>query len=72
MPEEPSEQKYALASAGGGCFFGSRERHVWYAREGCGGVNTIQSPKLVDWDLTKDSRHLNSFRKTHVLNNIAN
>ena len=48
MPKEPSEQKNSLAGAGGGRFFRSRERHVWYAREGYGGANAIQSPKLVD------------------------
>ena len=37
-----------------------------------GGANAIQSPKLVDWDLTKDSRHLSSCQMTHVSNNIAN
>ena len=72
MPKEPSEQKNALAGAGGGRFFRSRERHVWYAREGYGGANAIQSPKLVDYDLTKDSRHLSSCQMTHVLNSIAN
>ena len=51
--------------------FCSLERHVWYAREGCGGGNAIQSLKLVDWDLTKDSRHLSSCQMTHVLNSIA-
>ena len=72
MPKEPSETKIALAGAGGGRFFCSRERHVWYAREGYGDANAIQSPKLVDCDLTKDSRHLSSCQMTHVLNNIAN
>ena len=36
MPKEPSEQKNSLAGAGGGRFFRSRERHVWYAGEGYG------------------------------------
>ena len=54
MPKDPSEQKNALAGSGGGQFFHSREKHIWYAREGYGGVNVIQSPKLVDWGLTKD------------------
>ena len=72
MPKEPSETKIALAGAGGGRFFCSRERHVWYAREGYGDANAIQSPKLVDCDLTKDSRHLSSCQMTHVLNSIAN
>ena len=60
MPKEPSEQKNARAGAGGGRFFRSWERHVWYARGGYGGANAIQSPKLVDWGLTKDSRHLST------------
>ena len=47
----------SLAGAGGGKFFGSRKRHVWHAREGYGGANAVQSPKLVDWRLTKDARH---------------
>ena len=34
--------------------------------------NAIQSPKLVDYDLTKDSRHLSSCQMTHVLDSIAN
>ena len=72
MPKEPSEQKNSLAGAGGGRFFHSRERHDWYAREGDGGANAIQSPKLVDYDLTKDSRHLSSCQMTHVLNSAAN
>ena len=38
---------------GSGRFFHSREGHVWYAREGYGGANAIQGPKLVDYDLTK-------------------
>ena len=33
--------------------------------------NAIQSPKLVDYDLTKDSRHLSSCQMTHVPNSIA-
>ena len=54
MPEELSEQKNApLADVGGGRFFGGRERCVWRAREGHGGADAVQSPKLVDWDLTK-------------------
>ena len=53
-------------------FFGSRERHVWYAREEYRDANATQSPTLVDWDLIKDSRHLLSCQMTHVLNNIAN
>ena len=55
MPKETSEQKekHTLAGAGGGWFFGSRERHVWRAREGCGVANAVQSRKLVDCDLTK-------------------
>ena len=72
MPKEPLEQKNALAGARGGRFFCSRERHVWYARGGYGGANAIQSPKLVDCDLTKDSRHLSSCQMTHMQNNIAN
>ena len=44
-----------LASTGGWRFFGSRERHAWHAREGYGSANAVQSPKLVDWDPTKDS-----------------
>ena len=38
----------------------------------CIDLMIIQSPKLVDLDLTKDSRHLSSCQMTHVLNNIAN
>ena len=72
MPKEPSEPKNALAGAGGGQFFHSRERHVWDTREGYGGANAIQGPKLIDCDLTKDSRHLSSCQMTHVLNSIAN
>ena len=72
MPEEPSEQKHALAGAGGGRYFGSRERHVWYAREGGGGADAVQSPNLVDSDLKQNSRHLSSCQMTHVLNNMAN
>ena len=48
MPKEPSEPKNALAGAGDGRFFRSRERHVWYARERYRGANAIQGPKLVD------------------------
>ena len=54
MPKEPSEQKNALAGAGGERLFRSRERHVWYAREGYGGATAIQSPKLVGCVLTKE------------------
>lgn len=46
MPKEPSEQKNSLAGAGGGRFFRSRERHVWYAREGYGGVKCYPEPKI--------------------------
>ena len=59
MPKEPLEKKKRL--------FGSRERHVWYVRGGYGGVDTVQSPKLVDWDLRKDSRQLSSYQMSHVL-----
>ena len=61
-----------LASAGDWQFFRSGERRVWYAQEGFGGANAIQSPTLAGWDLTKDSRHSSSCQMTHVLNNIAN
>ena len=49
-----------------------RGMFIWHAREGYGGANAVQSPKLVDWGLTKDSRHLSSYQMTHVLKNIAN
>ena len=72
MPEEPSDQKMAPSQCRGGRFFGSRKRHVWYAREGYEGANSVQSPKLVDWGLTRYSIHLNSYHMTHVLKNIVN
>ena len=72
MPEEPSNHLKTPQLVQGVGDFGSRGRHVWYAREGYGGANAIQSPKLVDCVLTKDSRHLNSCQKIHVLNNTAN
>ena len=71
MSKEPSEQKSSLAGAGGGRFFRSRERYVWYARERYGDANAIQSPKFVDCGLPKDSRHLSGCQMTHVLNSIA-
>ena len=72
MPKEPSQQKIQLANAAGWQFVASRERHIWHAQERYGGTDAIQSPKLVDWDLTKDSRHLSSYQMTHALMNIAN
>ena len=72
MPEKPSEQKNAPSRCRGWVFFCSLKRHVWYARGGYGGANAVQRSKLVDWDLTKYSRHLSSCQMTHVLKNIAN
>ena len=51
----------------GWTIFQSRERHVSYAREGYGDGNAIQSPKLVDCGLIKDSSHLSSCQVTPVL-----
>ena len=73
MPKDPSEQNNTLAGAGGGNFLVvSRGMFGTYAREGSGRIDAVQSPKLVDWDLTKDSRHFSSSQMTHVLNNVAN
>jgi len=67
------KQHHQIPSESRGCaIFCSLERHVWYAREGYGGANAVQSPTLVEWGLTKDSRHLSSCQMTHVLINIAN
>ena len=71
-PESLQSKITPLSSTGGGRFFGGQERHVWHAREEHGSANAVQSPKLVDWDLTKDPRYLNSYQMTHVLKNIAN
>ena len=54
MPKETSEQK----NVEGVSMFCSWERHVWCAPEGYGGANAIQSPKEVDWDLTKGVKAL--------------
>ena len=40
-PKSLQSEKKPLAGAAGGRFFGSRERHVWHAREGYGGVDAI-------------------------------
>ena len=52
------QSKKKLAGAGVGRFFDSRERCVWRAREGYGGANATQSPKSVDWDLTREYKTL--------------
>ena len=71
-PKGLQSKNMRLAIAGGGRGFGSRETHVWHAREGYGGADAVQSPKSVDWDLTQDSRYLSSYEMTCMLKNIAN
>ena len=71
-PKEPSEQKNSRAGAGGVRFFVVGRGMFGMLKRDAEVPNAIQSPKLVDYDLTKDSRHLSSGQMTHVLNNIAN
>ena len=71
MPKEPSEQKKSLAGAGGGPYFVVGRGMFGMLERDTEVPNAIQSPKLVDYDLTKDSRHLSGCQMTHLLNSIA-
>ena len=38
---------------------------------GCKGLNGFLNPKIVDWDLRKDSRQLNSYHMSQVTDNVV-
>ena len=73
MPKEPSEQKTPPQPVQGvGDFFVVGRGMFGMLERDTEVPNAIQSPKLVDYDLTNDSRHLSSCQMTHVLNRLAN
>ena len=71
MPKRPFRAKKSQRVQGLGDFFVVGRDMFSMLERDTEVPNAIQSPKLVDYDLTKDSRHLSSCQMTHVLNSIA-